>query len=170
MALALAGPLVLAYLACLARRNLQVWVLQRAMPPQLRLVVDLRQRAETFRDWTRQLEEAMEQTTLLSEELHEAIAQERERLQRVHAEVERKAQLAALTPEQAEAVAVLLGRQQARSSRRALWSNIAVGLFFYLAGVITPALFSTEYAPRTARALDSARLTARRWGLFQDKH
>lgn len=45
---------------------------------------------------------------------------------------------------QATAVAELLGRQQVRNARRALWSNVVIGFVFYVAGVVTPALISSD--------------------------
>jgi hypothetical protein len=62
----------------------------------------------------------------------------------VHEQYLRQARLNELTPEQATAVAELLGRQQARSARRALVSNIVIGFVFYVLGVVTPALISSD--------------------------
>ncbi len=86
----------------------------------------------------------MEDATRISEQLQQGIELERQELSQVHEDYQRMARLKELTPDQASAVADLLARQQARGERRALWSNLLVGLVFYLLGVLTPVLISTD--------------------------
>lgn len=137
-------PLVLAAWAFVAARTQMLEALQNALPPELRLAVDLRERADAFRDRARSLEEAMEDATRISEQLQQGIELERQQLSQVHEDYQRMARLKELTPDQANAVAELLARQQARGERRAIWFNVLVGLVFYLLGVLTQALISTD--------------------------
>lgn len=142
--LALVPILVMAGWALVACRDLYLEVMRTAAPRELRLAVDLRERAEAFRDRARVLQQAMEEATAISEQLHRGIDAERQQLSQVHEDYLRKSRLSELTPEQTAAVVDLLDRQQTRSGRKALWSNVAVGFIFYAAGVLTPAVVSTE--------------------------
>ena len=137
-------PLVLATWAFVARRDQQLEVFETALPPELRLMVDLHRRAEAFRDRAQALEGAMDEATAISEQVQRGIDLERQQLAEVHEQYLRQARLNELTPEQATAVAELLGRQQARSARRALVSNVVIGFVFYVLGVVTPALISSD--------------------------
>jgi hypothetical protein len=128
--------------AYVARWNQELEMLEKAMPPELRLAVDLRKRAEAFRERARALEEAMDEATAISEQVQRGIELERQQLSDLHEQYLKQARLNELTHEQQVAVADLLGQQQARSARRALWSNIVVGFVFYVAGVVTPALIN----------------------------
>ena len=109
-------PLALAIWAFVARRDQQLEVFETALPPELRLVVDLHRRAEAFRDRAQALEQAMEEATSISEQVHRGIELERQQLAELHEQYLRQARLNELTPEQATAVAELLGRQQARNA------------------------------------------------------
>ncbi len=60
----------------------------------------------------------MEDATRISEQLQQGIELERQELSQVH--------------------------EDSRGERRALWSNLLVGLVFYLLGVLTPVLISTD--------------------------
>jgi hypothetical protein len=137
-------PLALAIWAFVARYVQQLEVFETALPPELRLMVDLHQRAKAFRDRAQALEQAMEEATAISEQVQRGIELEQQQLAELHEQYLRQARLNELTPEQATAVAELLGRQQARNARRTLWSNLAVGFVFYALGVITPALISSD--------------------------
>jgi hypothetical protein len=111
-------PLALSTWAFVARRDQQLEVFETALPPELRLMVNLHRRAEAFRDRAQALERAMEEATAISEQVQRGIDLERQQLAEVHEQYLRQARLNELTPEQATAVAELLDRQQARSARR----------------------------------------------------
>jgi hypothetical protein len=142
--LAIGGSVVVALWAFIASRSRQLEVFETAEPPELRLVVNLRRHADAFRERAKALEEAMEEAASISEQVQHGIELERQQLSEVHEQYLKQARLMELTHEQQLAVADLLSQQQARSSRRALLSNIMVGFVFYLAGVVTPALINTS--------------------------
>jgi hypothetical protein len=86
----------------------------------------------------------MEQAAKVAEQVQRGIKLEQQQLSELHAQALRQAQLNELTPEQTTAVAHLLSRQQEQSSRRAIWWNFAIGFVFYVLGVATPALLSSD--------------------------
>jgi hypothetical protein len=137
-------PLALAIWAFVARRDQQKEVFETALPPELRLMVDLHRRAEAFRDRAQALEQAMEDATSISEQVRRGIELERQQLAELHEQYLRQTRLNELTPEQATAVAELFGHKQADNARRALWSNLAIGFLFYALGVLTPVLISSD--------------------------
>ena len=86
----------------------------------------------------------MEEAAAISEQVQRGIEVEQQQLSEVHEQYLRQARLMELTHEQQLAIADLLSQQQARSSRRALLSNIVVGFVFYVTGVVTPVFVSTD--------------------------
>jgi hypothetical protein len=141
------GFLALAFLpleAFEACRDQEFDMLEAEAPPELRVAMDLNARAETFRYRAEALEEALEEATGLSDQLRREIQSQQEQLSQLQQEYARQMELSKLTPEQAAAVVALLSRQQEQGARRALWSNIALGFLFYLAGVVTPALVNSD--------------------------
>lgn len=141
------GLVVLAYLppvAFEACRDQELAMLEAEAPPQLLVAMDLNARAETFRYRAEALEEALEEATGLSDQLRHEIQLQQEQLSQLRQEYARQMELSKLTPEQVSAVTGLLSRQQEQGARRALLSNIALGFLFYIAGVVTPALISSD--------------------------
>jgi hypothetical protein len=106
-----------AYEAC---RDQELKILEAEAPPELRIAMNL------------------------TAQIRLEIRSQQEQLSLLQQEYARQIELSKLTPEQAAAVAEILSRQQEECARRALWSNVALGFFFYLAGVVTPALVSSD--------------------------
>jgi hypothetical protein len=136
--------LLLALWAFKTRYDQVLRVLETATPAELRMAIDLIRHAEEFRERARSLEYAMEQATAISQQMQRGLELERQQLATLHEEHRQQVQLNEMTPEQTTAVVHLLARHQARSERRAVWTNIVIGIVFLILGVLAPALITTD--------------------------
>jgi hypothetical protein len=119
----------------------------------VRPLVDLAKRAKALAKRADEVREAMNTAVAMEEELREAIEAEQHALEEVQRRIVDHQETAAITMARSESVRRTLAADQREERRRSFWSglvvNVAVGLVFYVLGVLTPALVSTE----TLRAL-----------------
>jgi len=130
-------PALLAGWAFTTRRALTLAILANQEPPGLRLAALLRERAAS-------LEQALQEATTMTSEMQRTLEAEQALLGQVQADYDRTSRLNELTGEQVEALFSRWSLEQARGERRALWVNVAVGFAFYVLGVLTPALVTTD--------------------------
>jgi hypothetical protein len=144
LGLSLLLSVILAVLAYRARYRQEIEILEATMPPGLRLAHDLHLRADWFHEHAEALERAMEQAADISRQVQHEIMLEHQQLGELHEQALRQARLNEITPEQASAVARVLGDQVAGSEQRGKRSNIRIAFVFYLLGAATPIVVSTD--------------------------
>jgi uncharacterized membrane protein YqjE len=123
--------LILGLVSCpwsyLVGRNDHLARLADATPPQLRRVHELN-------DHSRALEQALHETTSLSEELQRSIEAEKKLIDELVQEAADARQLSDLTNEQVEALTARMNQSQRRSTRRERWINIVIAIISLAAG------------------------------------
>jgi hypothetical protein len=139
--------------AYIARRNLELELLEQAQPPELRVVVNLTKLSEGFRERAQALEDAMREATVISEQIQSGIELGQQQFNELQEQYLRQYRLNELSPEQTAAVADLLARQQAISEKRARKSNIRIAFVFYVLGVVTPLLIPTTLVEQIRQLL-----------------
>lgn len=126
--------------AYIARRDLELELLEKAQPPELRVAINLTRLSEGFRERAQALESAMWEATVISEQVQRGIEVGQQQFNELQKQYLRQYRLNELSPEQTAAVAELLARQQEGSEKRARKSNIRIAFVFYVLGVVTPLL------------------------------
>jgi hypothetical protein len=115
--------------AYLVGRNDHLARTRDATPPQLH-------RAHELHDHTKALEQALHETTALSEELQRSIDGERKLIEELVKEAADARHIADLTNEQVETLTARMNRAQHRSALRERWINIAIAAVSLAAGYI----------------------------------